>query len=137
MPKIHWSDCPGAVSERGWLKALCEPLDFDKFRAYTHENMPVMDIDVPGGWREQSTLGNYIDYGPVRGDKPDTAETIHCICYATKTTRWVATVAAAKAWIESEAKRGRPELFPEPEPHAGMMTRELFDYLMAGSDEAR
>lgn len=97
-----WSEyfAPDATSDRGWLKAICEPYDWNRHMEYTSETTPVWDEDI-NGWREQSTLGNYFDYGQ-RG--------IHCICYLTSGVQWVSTVAEARAWIESEAQRARPNL---------------------------
>lgn len=111
-----WSEyfAPDATSDRGWLKAICAPYNWDKRYEYTHDTSPVADDSVSGGWREQSTLGNYLDYGTGhhRSVETRTAQpgNIHCICYVTKTTRYCETVREAKAWIESEALRGRPEL---------------------------
>lgn len=104
-----WYECftPDATTDRGWLKALCAPFNNGRRSEYRHDNMPVRD-DVPGGWREQSTLGNYLDYGPVRPGQP--GQHVHCVCYAANTSRYVATVAEARAWIEEEALRVRPEL---------------------------
>jgi hypothetical protein len=107
--KTFWSEYPDASTERGWLKALTPPFDYARHLEYTHDTMPVYDDGVPGHWREQSTLGNYLDYGPVRPHA--TGPQVHCICYANNAHCYVETVAAAKAWIEERALQARPELF--------------------------
>ena len=72
--------------------------------------MPVFDDSVPGNWREQSTLGNYLDYPGCYIAERQAHGTIHCVCYVSHTSRYVRTVAEAREWIESEAFRVRPEL---------------------------
>jgi hypothetical protein len=119
MTQTHWSDypTPQAITDRGWLKALTLPFDRAKWMDYNYRNMPVFDDGVPGNWREQSTIGNYLDYGPCRTGYsaeyvarmwPDGL--VHCVCYAAGTSKYVRTVEQAKAWIESECARVRPEL---------------------------
>lgn len=109
----HESD-KWASTDRGWLKALTGPWKYEDASQYTHETMPVPDEDVPGGWREQSTLGNYLDYGPDHyrsaEDRAKQPGNVHCVCYPSHTYGYVETVEQARAWIESEAKRVRPEL---------------------------
>jgi len=111
--KTTWTEfyAPDASSDRGWLKAITAPLDRDRWMEYTHETMPVFDEDI-NGWREQSTLGNYLDYGPEHFKSSTTPGDgfIHAVCYASKTSHYFPTVAEAKSWIETEALRMRPEL---------------------------
>lgn len=111
MQGTFWNEypAPDATSDRGWLHAICEPYEFDHHPRYTHENTPVYDEDH-GLWREQSSLGNYLDYGPCRTHRPAVEPKIHCICYANNQTKWVHTVQEAKDWIESQAASARPDL---------------------------
>ena len=113
-----WSEfgTPDATTDRGWLKAITAPWSRENVLDYTNETMPVWDAEI-GEWREQSTLGNYLDYGPCRADYsaeslarlyPD--GNVHAVCYASQTSKYFSTVADAKAWIESEAMRVRPNL---------------------------
>lgn len=99
---------PDATTDRGWLKALCAPYSRDRYPEYTQNTMPMYDDTVPGNWRESSTLGNYLDYGPCRPRA--TGPQVHCICYATGNTAYVSTPADARAWIEAEARSARPLL---------------------------
>lgn len=132
MKGLHWSTYtpPDATSARGWLFALCPA--YDPSRRYTNPHVPIRD-SVPGRWREQSSLGNYLDYGPdhyrsgheycgrfnpgIQEAAPDGCQcrqsqpgNIHCICYASNRSRYVETVEQARAWIEAEALRARPDL---------------------------
>lgn len=75
----------------GWLKALCPP--WTASETYTHSAMPVADNAVPGGWRQQSTLGCYIV-------EPRT-DSVFALSYRSKQTQYCATVEDARAWIES------------------------------------
>jgi hypothetical protein len=105
-----------ASTDRGWLKAICEPYDSARCREYKHDNMPVWDDDIDA-WREQCTLGNYLDYCPCRTNYsaeslarmyPD--GNVHAVCYPAHTSRYFRTVAEAREWIETESARVRPEL---------------------------
>src|SRR3954470_16902704 len=100
---------PDAATDRGWLKAITPPYDDSRWMEYTSGTMPVFDDDV-NGWREQSTLGNYLDYGPVRPGQIATDGHVHAVCYASHASRYFHTVEQAKQWIEAEAQRVRPEL---------------------------
>ena len=113
MQSTFWTEYfkPDASSDRGWLKALTEPYDRAKYHDYTSATMPVFDDEVPGQWREQSTLGNYLDYCDCFQDAERIANgSVHAICYVTNTSRYVRTVAEAREWIEQEALRFRPSL---------------------------
>jgi hypothetical protein len=100
---------PDASTDRGWFKAITEPYDSARAYEYTEATMPVWDEDI-NAWREQSTLGNYLDYRPCRpwvsADEPQ----IHCVCYVAHTYKYVMTLAEAREWIEAEALSVRPEL---------------------------
>lgn len=106
-----WTECyaPDATTDRGWLKAITAPYDYGKHMEYTSETMPVLDSEI-NQWREQSTLGNYLDYGPVRHGQIAADGHVHAVCYVSHTSRYHATVQQAKDWIEAEALRVRPEL---------------------------
>ena len=113
MMRAAWSEylTPEASTDRGWLKARCgAPSDYTYCSYPGNDRYPVWDEDItPAGWREQSTLGNYLDYGPVRPGA--TGPQVHCICYASGAHVYVSTVSQARVWIEGEARRVRPELF--------------------------
>jgi len=115
MAATFWSEYPrpDATTDRGWLKARCgAPQSYDPSLHPGSDRYPVWDEDMaPAGWREQSTLGNYLDYGPVRPGT--TGPQVHCVCYASGRFWWVSTVPEARAWIEAEAARVRPELFTQ------------------------
>lgn len=101
-----------ATTDRGWFKALCEPYDSARYHEYTDATMPVYDEDIKA-WREQSTLGNYLDYGPCRPyAKPEERERglVHCVCYLTHESQYVRTVAEAREWIEQRCLAVRPSL---------------------------
>jgi len=105
--KTVWS----SFSDRGWLKAITEP--YDPRRTYTYATMPVYDLDIQA-WREQVTLGTYLDYSqnPVFYRSAESRATqpgnILCVCYASKTSRYIETQEQAKAWIEFSVARVRP-----------------------------
>jgi hypothetical protein len=110
---IAWTDFfpPEATTARGWLKVLCDPPDDHVL--YDNERLPIWDEDL-NDWREQSTLGNYLDYGPdhyrsaeSRADQPGN---VHCIAYGPTRTHYSETVADAKAWIEQMARESRPDV---------------------------
>jgi len=106
----HW-----ASTDRGWLKALTDPYDHSRWMDYNENTMPIADDEVPGGWREQSTLGNYLDYGPCKTYRSIEEQQrepgfVHAVCYVSHTSHWFPTVREAKDWIEAESKRVRPEL---------------------------
>ena len=109
---IRWDDyeVPDATSARGWLFALCGP--WDPTVDYTHDTLPVQYAE--GQWREQSTLGNYLDYGPdhyrpaeARAEQPGN---VHCVVYNPTRTHYFETVHDAKAWIEQMARESRPDV---------------------------
>lgn len=92
MAQCVWTENPTTSPvTAGWLKALCSP--WSSSETYTHSTMPVADNTVPGGWRQQSTLGCYIA-------EPRTGN-VFAISYRTKQTRCCATIKDARAWIES------------------------------------
>jgi len=68
--------------------------------------MPVWDEEI-NAWREQSTLGCYLDYGPLRESR---VKQVHAVSYAAHTVEYFNTVPEAKAFIEREAMRVRPDL---------------------------
>lgn len=109
---VVWSECfvPDATSDRGWLKAVCAPYEPHHDPHYTSATMPVWDEEI-SAWREQSTLGNYLDYSPCR--PPSDAPQVHCICYVTGRTKYVYTVQQAREWIEMQVKGARPDLCVE------------------------
>jgi hypothetical protein len=99
----RWAD-----SDRGWLKVLCAPpTDRDD---YTSEQYPEYDDDVPGNYRERSTLGNYLryDHGPSyrQGDKRQ----YHAVCYPAHRSGWFLSAADAMAWIEQASAKCRPDV---------------------------
>lgn len=98
---------PDATTDRGWLKAECDPFDSSRWLEYNDRNMPVWDEDI-NAWREQSTLGNYLDYGQVRPKSE--GPQVHCVCYVSHQSCYVDTVEQAREWIEAEAQRHRPDL---------------------------
>lgn len=103
-----WHDCPDATTARGWFHAVTGPWsDLDRY-TYTSSTMPVDDEHSPTGWREQSSIGNYCDYGPFRDDKP--GPHVHAICYLPFRTGYFHTVADAKAFVEQTALEARPWL---------------------------
>ena len=62
--------------------------------------MPVYD-DYIREWREQSSLGNYLDYGPLRESLPgEQNKFVHAVCYRPTRSGYFATVQEAKAWID-------------------------------------
>jgi len=97
---------PAATTDRGWLKAITGPWDDSRSYQYTHETMPVWDEEI-GAWREQSTLGCYLDYGPLRQSR---VKQVHAVCYAAHSVGYFDTVPEAKEFIEREAMRVRPDV---------------------------
>ena len=108
MKLTTWTECfaPDATSDRGWLKAITKPRTSDDWYACTHETMPVWDEEI-NAWREQSTLGCYLDYGPLRQSR---VKQVHAVSYAAHTVEYFDTVAEAKEFIEREAMRVRPDI---------------------------
>src|SRR5882762_3107850 len=106
-----WTEfkAPDASTDRGWLKAITAPYEYDRHSEYTDATMPIWDSEI-NAWREQSTLGNYLDYGPCRPWAKAGEPQVHCVCYVSNTCKYVHTVAEAREWIEIEAVRVRPTL---------------------------
>lgn len=106
-----WSEffTPDASTDRGWLKAITEPYSFDRYHEYNDATMPIWDSEI-NAWREQSTLGNYLDYRPCRSWAKADEPLVHCVCYASNTHKYLMTVSEAKDWIEAESARVRPTL---------------------------
>jgi hypothetical protein len=109
---IRWNDyeVPDATTARGWLFVLCEP--WNPTANYTSDTLPFQYED--GKWREQSSLGNYLDYGPdhyrpaeSRAEQPGN---VHALAYNPTRVHYFETVADAKAWIEQQARESRPEV---------------------------
>ena len=98
-----------ASSDRGWLKAICDPFEWEKHSQYTSETMPVWDADI-NAWREQSTLGNYLDYRPCREYESAEKPQVHAVCYVTGKSQYFMTVQQAREWIETEAASRRHDL---------------------------
>ena len=108
MKTTTWTEffTPDATTDRGWLKAIAEPWNNDIAYSYTHETMPVWDAEI-NAWREQSTLGCYLDYGPLRESR---VKQVHAVSYAAHTVKYFDTVREAKDFIEAEAMRVRPDI---------------------------
>jgi len=111
MQSTIWSEffTPDASTDRGWLKAITAPYDDAIAYQYTDATMPIWDSEI-NAWREQSTLGNYLDYRPCRPWVTAEDPQIHCVCYVSHIHKYVMTVEEAREWIEQEAVRVRPEL---------------------------
>ena len=123
---FFWNDCTPsarhnagawAASDRGWLMAVCDRKTYGA----------VYDEQAKQ-WREPSSLGSYLDYGPEHFRtsheycKPDDCHcrisqpgNIHCVVYTpgngVRPHCYVETVAQAHAWIEAEAAKMRPDVF--------------------------
>jgi len=124
MDKIAWRDFTGApgnrlwketeaASARGWLFALSTPYSTSEHWNCPHNRMPIQD-DVPGGWREQTSLGHYLDYEGKdwSGDYKHSPDgEISAVSVVGHTSKWFPTVESARQWLLEEAKTHRPELF--------------------------
>ena len=107
MQQTFWHDCPDAISDRGWLHAVTGPWKLEDSHSYTSATMPTEDTHSPTGWREQSSLGNYLDYGPCRDGH--VGPHVHAICYAPLQTGYFETVSEAKQFIERSVLTLRPD----------------------------
>jgi hypothetical protein len=116
---IRWRDYPepDATTARGWLFVLCGSPDDHVL--YNSETLPVWDDDL-NDWREQASLGNYLDYGPdhyrsaeARAEQPGN---VHALAYNPTRTHYFETVQDAKAWIEQQARESRPDVAMEVAP---------------------
>lgn len=108
----------------GWLKALCSP--WTASETYTHSAMPVADKAVPGGWRQQSTLGCYMA-------EPRTGN-VFAISYRSKQTRYCATIEDARAWIESAVSAQLAPVMPAE--RLGRILDGLAEYIENAPAEA-
>lgn len=95
----------------GWLKAVTGPWSIEDRLKYTSDTSPVWDSDI-NAWREQSTLGTYIDYGQ-NGEKRSGAQVL-AGCYRSGQWRNFETIEQAKAWIVEEVRRVRRDLASAP-----------------------
>jgi hypothetical protein len=108
---LRREDPSWAISDRGWLLVECEPFSIEKRHQYTHETMPVRDNQSFTGWREQSSLGWYLDYapGPTHGPESE-RDTVLAVCCATGGAhQWFETCEQAQRWIEARAMVARPD----------------------------
>lgn len=109
-----------AASDRGWL--------FVEIETALHSGMKVMYDRERKVWREESSLGNYLDYGADHYRSKHGSEgngvchcatcepgNIHCVVYLNPdssmrtVSRYVATIEQAREWIEAEAGKIRKE----------------------------
>ena len=106
-----------AISDRGWLLAECAPFSLEMRHSYTSDTTPIRDeTALNTGWREQSSLGWYMDYGPechrtAEGyDRAEQPGNVLAHSVVTHASHWFMTCEQAQRWIESQAITGRPDL---------------------------